>query len=46
MADFNTEQLNLILAQCIDNQPKAQKKLFDILAPKNVCNMLTLCAKQ
>jgi len=39
MADNHTDKLNLILAQCIDNQPKAQKQLFDILSPKmySVC---------
>jgi len=41
MADFNTEQLNLLLAQCIDNQSKAQKKLFDILAPR----MYAICLR-
>ncbi len=39
MADNHTDKLNAILAQCIDNQPKAQKQLFDMLAPKmySVC---------
>lgn len=39
MADNHTDKLILILAECIDNQPKAQKQLFDLLAPKmyNVC---------
>lgn len=33
MANNHTDKLNAILAQCIDNQPKAQKQLFDLLAP-------------
>jgi RNA polymerase sigma-70 factor (ECF subfamily) len=39
MADNHTDKLNIILAECIDNQPKAQKQLFDLLAPKmySVC---------
>jgi hypothetical protein len=41
MADFNTEQLNLLLAQCIENQSKAQKKLFEILAPR----MYAICLR-
>jgi len=34
MADNHTDKLNSVLAQCIDNQPQAQKQLFDMLAPK------------
>jgi RNA polymerase sigma factor (sigma-70 family) len=41
MADNHTDKLNLILAQCIDNQPKAQKQLFDILAPR----MYAICLR-
>jgi len=39
MAENHTDKLNTILAECIDNQPKAQKQLFDLLAPKmySVC---------
>lgn len=39
MADNHTDKLNQILAQCIEKQPKAQKQLFDLLAPKmySVC---------
>jgi RNA polymerase sigma factor (sigma-70 family) len=41
MADNHTEKLNELLAQCIENQPKAQKQLFDILAPK----MFSVCLR-
>jgi RNA polymerase sigma factor (sigma-70 family) len=41
MADNHTDKLNQILAQCIDNQAKAQKQLFDLLAPK----MFTVCLR-
>ena len=39
MAENHTDKLNKILAQCIDNQPKAQKQLFELFAPVmyNVC---------
>jgi RNA polymerase sigma-70 factor (ECF subfamily) len=39
MAENHADKLNIILAECIDNQPKAQKQLFDLLAPKmySVC---------
>ncbi|MDP2175969.1 MAG: RNA polymerase sigma factor [Bacteroidota bacterium] len=41
MADFNIETLNELLVQCIDKQPKAQKKLFDILSPR----MFAICLR-
>lgn len=41
MADNHTDKMAEILAQCIDNQPKAQKQLFDLLAPK----MYTVCLR-
>ncbi len=41
MAENHTDKLNNILAQCIDKQPKAQKQLFDLLAPK----MYTVCLR-
>ena len=41
MADNHTEKLNELLVQCIENQPKAQKQLFDILAPK----MFSVCLR-
>jgi RNA polymerase sigma factor (sigma-70 family) len=41
MADFNTETLNELLVQCIDKQPQAQKKLFDILSPR----MFAICLR-
>jgi len=41
MADFNTETLQNLLNQCIENQPAAQKKLFDILAPR----MYAICLR-
>jgi RNA polymerase sigma-70 factor (ECF subfamily) len=34
MAENHTDKLNLILAQCIERLPKAQKQLFDLLSPK------------
>jgi ribosomal protein L29 len=34
MADNHTDKLNTILAECIDNQPKAQKQLFDLRLKK------------
>jgi RNA polymerase sigma-70 factor (ECF subfamily) len=41
MAENHTDKLNAILAQCIDKQPKAQKELFDLLAPK----MYAICLR-
>lgn len=41
MAIFNAEKLNDIVAQCIENNPKAQKQLFDILSPK----MYAICLR-
>ena len=41
MADNHTDKLNAILAQCIEKQPKAQKELFDLLAPK----MYAICLR-
>ncbi len=41
MADFNTEKLNDLLAQCIENQSKAQQKLFEMLAPR----MYAICLR-
>ncbi len=41
MAIFNTEKLSDIVKQCIENQPKAQKQLFDILSPK----MYAICLR-
>jgi RNA polymerase sigma-70 factor (ECF subfamily) len=41
MADNHTDKLNKILAQCIENQPKAQKQLFDLLAPQ----MYAICLR-
>ncbi|MES2617914.1 MAG: RNA polymerase sigma factor [Bacteroidota bacterium] len=41
MAIFNAEKLSGIVRQCIDNDPKAQKQLFDILSPK----MYAICLR-
>ena len=41
MAIFNAEKLNDIVKQCIENNPKAQKQLFDILSPK----MYAICLR-
>ncbi len=41
MANFNAEKLSDIVKQCIENQPKAQKELFDILSPK----MYAICLR-
>lgn len=41
MAIFNAEKLNDIVRQCIENEPKAQKQLFDILSPK----MYAICLR-
>lgn len=41
MAIFNAEKLSGIVKQCIDNDPKAQKQLFDILSPK----MYAICLR-
>ncbi len=41
MAIINAEKLSGIVRQCIDNDPKAQKQLFDILSPK----MYAICLR-
>jgi RNA polymerase sigma factor (sigma-70 family) len=41
MAIFNAEKLSDIVKQCIENKPKAQKELFDILSPK----MYAICLR-
>ena len=41
MADNHTDKLLTLVAQCIDNQPKAQKALFELLAPK----MYSICLR-
>lgn len=41
MANVNADNYNSIITECIDKQPKAQKKLFEILAPK----MYAICIR-
>ncbi len=41
MAIFDAEKLNDIVKQCIENNPKAQKQLFDVLSPK----MYAICLR-
>lgn len=41
MAILDAEKITVIVKQCIDNEPKAQKQLFDILSPK----MYAICLR-
>ncbi len=41
MANINADLYQQLLIQCIENEPKAQKKLFEILAPK----MYAICVR-
>ncbi len=41
MVNVNADNYSSIITECIDRQPKAQKKLFEILAPK----MYAICVR-
>lgn len=41
MANINADLYQQLVIQCIDSQPKAQKQLFEILAPK----MYAICVR-